>query len=264
MLKTSTSQVYQELEEWNNAENLIDESLKILENFNNNSNEVLQIKLLSYKVKGDLLAQKEEKQKAIEYYELVLEIINNNPEKTHSFTNKYLESVQQGFTNLLSKYPDKNLNSQYKKSFKKQYLDELNKLLAKGKWEEADSKTYELMSYVANREKKLDYNYLQIENLSCDELGKIDRLWVDHSNGRFGFSVQKKIWKDTGNRLGIKPKYWTDKDRENYLEFIEQVGWHQYSGSRQRQTVKQLFIRGSLPRIPGFIELSGGFSRCEI
>ena len=44
----------------------------------------------------------------------------------------------------------------------------------------------------------------------------IDRLWVEASNGHFGFSVQKKIWEEFGNP--------TDHD-DSYLEFMEAVGW---------------------------------------
>ncbi|MBD2185293.1 GUN4 domain-containing protein [Planktothrix sp. FACHB-1355] len=46
--------------------------------------------------------------------------------------------------------------------------------------------------------------------LPCTDLRTIDRLWVDYSNGRFGFSVQKRIydrevsrdWEKMGDRVG--------------------------------------------------------------
>ncbi|NJO66941.1 MAG: transcriptional regulator, partial [Leptolyngbyaceae cyanobacterium RM1_405_57] len=34
----------------------------------------------------------------------------------------------------------------------------------------------------------------ELLNFPCEELLAIDRLWVNYSNGKFGFSVQKKIY----------------------------------------------------------------------
>lgn len=36
-----------------------------------------------------------------------------------------------------------------------------------------------------------------IENFPCEHLLTIDQLWLKYSNGRFGFSVQKRIWNET-------------------------------------------------------------------
>ncbi len=33
---------------------------------------------------------------------------------------------------------------------------------------------------------------------TCEDLRTIDQLWVKYSNGRFGFSVQKRIWHSIG------------------------------------------------------------------
>ncbi len=55
-----------------------------------------------------------------------------------------------------------------------------------------------------------------INNLSCSDLKIINRLWVQYSNGRFGFSVQGEIWK------GVK---------NDYKQFEERVGWRRgYEG----------------------------------
>ena len=51
----------------------------------------------------------------------------------------------------------------------------------------------------------------------------IDQLWVKYSHGKFGFSVQKKIYQS----LGGKGEY----DREVYEAFGNEVGWR--SGERQ-------------------------------
>jgi hypothetical protein len=75
----------------------------------------------------------------------------------------------------------------------------------KGKqWQEADYKTSQIMLYVANREEEIYLDYPQIEKFSCPVLKQMDDYWVQNSKGNFGFSVQKKIWVDTRNKLGIK------------------------------------------------------------
>lgn len=51
-------------------------------------------------------------------------------------------------------------------------------------------------------------------------MNTIDKLWVKHSNGRFGFSVQKRIWKNLGG--GCDTDY-TDCEVEE--KFGDVVGW---------------------------------------
>lgn len=54
---------------------------------------------------------------------------------------------------------------------------------------------------------------LDIEHLPCEDLWTIDQPWVKYSDGRLGFSVQKQIYKDTG---------------EDYISFCDRVGWPPY------------------------------------
>ncbi|MBW4592221.1 MAG: GUN4 domain-containing protein [Brasilonema angustatum HA4187-MV1] len=49
-----------------------------------------------------------------------------------------------------------------------------------------------------------------MENFPCTDLRTIDQLWVKYSGGRFGFSVQKRIWERVG---------------EDYEKFGDRVGW---------------------------------------
>ena len=52
----------------------------------------------------------------------------------------------------------------------------------------------------------IDENF--IVRFPCKDLKTIDKLWIKHSNGHFGFSVQKRIWESLGG---------PDQLRENYL-----------------------------------------------
>ena len=80
------------------------------------------------------------------------------------------------------------------------------------------------MLYVANRENEQYLNINSLKNFSCKSLQDIDSLWVNHSDERFGFSVQKQIWVETGNRLGIIEP--SEEDGKNYERFISSVGWY--------------------------------------
>lgn len=89
----------------------------------------------------------------------------------------------------------------------------LRNLLEQGNWQQAEAETKKLML------RGTDQTYFNgniINNLSCSNLKIINRLWVQYSSGRFGFSVQGEIWKGVTN---------------NYKQFEERVGWRRgYEG----------------------------------
>jgi hypothetical protein len=66
--------------------------------------------------------------------------------------------------------------------------------------------------------------YFEVEeflNFPCEELLTIDGLWVQYSQGKFGFSVQKEIYlsKEVG---GIADGRYHG---EAFSKFCNQVGW---------------------------------------
>jgi hypothetical protein len=89
----------------------------------------------------------------------------------------------------------------------------LRDLLKASEWQEADKETLVVMVKAASKGKEdwLDTN--SIENFPCTDLRTIDQLWVKYSNGRFGFSVQKRIWESVG---------------KDYEKFGDRVGWRQW------------------------------------
>ncbi|MCT7948872.1 serine/threonine-protein kinase [Ancylothrix sp. C2] len=91
----------------------------------------------------------------------------------------------------------------------------LRDLLAAGKWQEADEETATVMLKAAKRENVGWLDLDSINNFPCDDLRSIDQLWVKYSNGRFGFSVQKKIWLEVGGNA--------DSETENKLG--DRFGW---------------------------------------
>ncbi|MEA5579121.1 GUN4 domain-containing protein [Anabaena sp. UHCC 0451] len=151
--------------------------------------------------------------------------------------------------------------------------------LAAGMWEEADNETLKVMLEVAGREKQ---GYLEIEDIEkfpCEDLRIIDQLWVNYSNGHFGFSVQKQIYLEVGgillgqqtnsplkkiltpflslySRLGGKVRDEDEQIYEAYQRFGDRVEWkvnNKWIDNSLRHQVKYSTKapRGHLPtRIP--------------
>lgn len=92
----------------------------------------------------------------------------------------------------------------------------LRNLLAAGQWREADEETARVMLKVAGREKERWLYDEDINKFPCEDLRTIDQLWVKYSKGRFGFSVQKRIWIDCGGQPG---------DWEIYMMYCDRIGW---------------------------------------
>jgi eukaryotic-like serine/threonine-protein kinase len=93
----------------------------------------------------------------------------------------------------------------------------LRDYLAQGKWKEADKETARVMLVVAKREKEGWLEVKDIDNFPCADLRTIDQLWVKYSDGKFGFSVQKRIYQGFGGTREYNQEIW-DK-------FGDKVGW---------------------------------------
>jgi serine/threonine protein kinase len=93
----------------------------------------------------------------------------------------------------------------------------LRDYLAQGKWKEADEETKRVMLAVAKREKEGWLNEGSIDNFPCEDLRTIDQLWVKYSDGKFGFSVQKRIYQSLGGTR--------EYNREIWEKFGDKVGW---------------------------------------
>jgi len=76
--------------------------------------------------------------------------------------------------------------------------EKLEKLLKLGKLKEADHETKRLLLELAGREKEGWLLPEDVKRFPPQALSVIDQLWIKNSNGRFGFSVQSKIWRKLG------------------------------------------------------------------
>lgn len=264
MLLASMSQVYQRLGQQEKAEQKMTESLKYLNNKKDGmiSSEGLQTTILVKITQGHLVSNKYKKQ-AIKIYREAFNLLKNYPNETNPLKENQIltsEDVELVHTALLELLADENKSvyrQEIRDSLKGYLFTELEYLLKERNWREADKKTWQLILVIANREKEASLNIQKINKLSCSELNKIDGLWIKNSDGKFGFGVQKKIWMQTGNRLGIKPSDWNKNDIENYHRFATAVGWYNrkgevsqflypedMSGSNKNQSIKR---KGALP-----------------
>jgi hypothetical protein len=99
----------------------------------------------------------------------------------------------------------------------------LRDLLKAGQWRDADQETYRLMITTVGKEEGQWFDRKDLEEFPCEDLRTLDQLWVKYSNGKFGFSVQKRIWQDCGSPM-TSGKEWDD--------FCVRVGWQDPTASR--------------------------------
>ena len=93
----------------------------------------------------------------------------------------------------------------------------LEDYLKNQQWQKADRETSRVMLQTMGQEEDAYLLTNDIENFPCADLRKIDQLWVKYSKGKFGFSVQKKIYQSLGGTKEYDWKVWET--------FGEKVGW---------------------------------------
>ncbi len=102
--------------------------------------------------------------------------------------------------------------------------DALKNWLAAGRWRDANIETRRLILQSADREKEGYLYHEQMREFDSDVLLELDRLWLSHSQNRFGFSIQKGILlecQQDANRFGTKVAWrlsnrWIDEASVNY------------------------------------------------
>ncbi|HEY9814825.1 MAG TPA: GUN4 domain-containing protein [Candidatus Obscuribacterales bacterium] len=106
----------------------------------------------------------------------------------------------------------------------KRRYERLEGYLKAGQWKEADQETYELINQTLDRV----WSLKGLRQFPCEDLLRLDHLWVTYSNGRFGFSVQKQIWLEVGGKLDYGED-WNAAEKAFEL-MSDRNGWRQ-SGS---------------------------------
>ncbi len=121
----------------------------------------------------------------------------------------------------------------------------LEEYLKNGQWKEADYETYRVMIEVVGKEAGEWFTSEELLNFDCDALLTIDRLWVDYSKGKFGFSVQKEIIRKCGYKLdGSYP------GDEIWYDFCNEVGWRDKKTKEWHDPTYTLDINTKIGTLP--------------
>ncbi|MBD2388348.1 serine/threonine-protein kinase [Cylindrospermum sp. FACHB-282] len=171
-----------------------------------------------------------------------------NPENRPQSVEDWLKLLGVEVASKIYSAPPKQTNSFPVISSLKSDYYKLRDLLADGNWRGANIETSNLMLSLGCPTKGRWLDSESIKKISCEEFHIIDKLWINYSNGKFGFSIQHKIW-DTvqgnvdqfGNLVGWRVKHsWIQYSKYNfsinaphghlpaYLEFLGFVwkdGW---------------------------------------
>jgi len=127
---------------------------------------------------------------------------------------------------------------------------QLEDLLTNGQWREADQETYRLMITAVGKEEGEFFDQEELLNFPCDELKAIDGLWVKYSQGKFGFSVQKKNYVECGNPLD------GEYHEKTWELFADRVGWRKdgnYLNYKDLKANPSFSPTGEFPSCVGFL-----------
>ena len=109
------------------------------------------------------------------------------------------------------------------KSFREHLYAGLASSLHKNRLKEADYRNFEIMLYIAGREKARGFSIEsgeKFDKFDCSALREIDDIWHNYSRtpGNFGFRVQKEIWQKNGTPS-------VDSPPEMWRKFYIDLGW---------------------------------------
>lgn len=99
----------------------------------------------------------------------------------------------------------------------------LGRYLQGQQWREADQETTRLIGKRIGKGDNHWFTADELRTFPCDELGVLDYLWSHYSQGRFGFGVQYRLWRELG-----KP---SSNNLEGWDQFCIRVGWQPSTAS---------------------------------
>jgi hypothetical protein len=96
-------------------------------------------------------------------------------------------------------------------------------LLKTAQWHEADDETVAIIERLMPcPQQNYGCSNICVSEITPRELKAINKIWLEASGGRFGFSIQKRIWHRI-KKLNVNRKFNTS--RSEYDMFAELVGW---------------------------------------
>ena len=99
--------------------------------------------------------------------------------------------------------------------------EKLQNLLKSGEWLAADKETVQLILAIAGESDLENLRPEEIALIDCSELQVIDRLWMNYSDDRFGFSVQANIYQE----LGGSEQTTIEQNNDLIEKWGDKLGW---------------------------------------
>jgi len=119
---------------------------------------------------------------------------------------------------------------------------QLEEYLKREQWRKADEETAFIFYQMRIKTDSRTLYEFFCKALPSKLLKEIDQMWVEASQGRFGFSVQKQIWES------VRPPAVLYTDYDSLWEnFGEQVGWYKGHWKKYNTLPFSLTSPGSLP-----------------
>jgi serine/threonine-protein kinase len=121
---------------------------------------------------------------------------------------------------------------------------QLETYLQNQQWQQADAETDKLILKIAGEHSALDAE--SSDKFPCKSLQKIDELWTENSDGRFGFTPQKKVYLETGNEFDeyVESTYEAFGNKVNWRIF---GAWKRYEDFNFQGIDVAITPRGYLP-----------------
>jgi eukaryotic-like serine/threonine-protein kinase len=101
----------------------------------------------------------------------------------------------------------------------------LENFLKNKEFKKADGETLRIFLELTDRTKQWSLKADQLSQISCEYLININDLWLNYSENKFGFSLQRNLWQELGGQNKIFNKNIAD-------QFGEKVGWKNSSSDK--------------------------------
>lgn len=130
------------------------------------------------------------------------------------------------------------------------FCRQLEDYLTQKEWRKADEETAWLFYLVMVQQGYQDWDEL-CQNFPSETLNALDQLWVNYSEGRFGFSIQKRIWESVGGMPDYDYETWEKFAIE--VEWLVENKWRTYSSLPFSTQSKE----GNLPTLYRLVKYTG-------
>lgn len=209
----------QEAQEWSKDKSLSPQHERFL---SSSQNQEEQEKLAIAKIEHELERERQDKE-AAEQRNQVLAEANNTLNEAKKISKRqirvgsiilgvtFLSSVILGSSTFIA-YRTVQRQDESISKIKEIFYEDLENRLKNKELEAADKLTSRIIWETGNKWEAPSFPAEVAQSFPCQDLRRIDDLWVKYSDRRFGFSVQRSIWRSSEVNRDI-------------LEFMSRVGW---------------------------------------